>query len=225
MDDVAGPSDLDVLSWKRMCSSFGKECEDLCKSIASIGRKLCRNYVDPARIEALMASRLIVLSKDPGVCPIGVGEVCHTLIGKAAMVVIRQDVIEITGCQQLCACQKSSCEAIVHCVRELYDSGEMERILCVDASNAFNALYRGLALRNVLHLYPSLGRLLITTYQSHSSLFIDGDCILSKEGTTQGDPLAISIFAVASIPLVRELDGLTDVIQLWYEMMQQPLEK
>ena len=146
MDDVAGPSDLDVLSWKRMCSSFGKECEDLCESIASIGRKLCRNYVDPARIEALMASRLIVLSKDPGVCPIGVGKVCHTLIGKAAMTLIRQDVIEITGCQQLCACQKSSCEAIVHCVRELYDSGEMERILCVDASNAFN----GLTSHNVL---------------------------------------------------------------------------
>ena len=92
----------------------------------------------------------------------------------------------------------------------------MEGILCVDASNAFNALNRGLALRNILHLCPSLGRLLINTYQSHSSLFIDGDCILSKESTTQGDPLAMSIVAVASIPLIRELDELTDVIQLWY---------
>ena len=101
-------------------------------------------------------------------------------------------------------------------MRELYDSGEMEVILCVDASNAFNALNRGFALRNILHLCPSFGRLLINTYQSHSSLFIDGDCILSKEGTTQGDPLAMSMFAVASIPLIRELDKLTDVIQLWY---------
>ena len=216
MDGAAGPSGLDVSSMKRMCSSFGSESEDLCESIASIARKLCRSYVDPAEIEALMASRLITLSKDPGVRPIGVGEVCHRLIGKPAMTVIRQDVIEITLYQQFCAGQTSSCEAIVHCVRELHDSGEMEGILCVAVSNAFNALNRGLALRNILHLCPSLGRLLINTYQSHSSLFIDGDCILSKKGTTQGDPLAMSMFTVASIPLIRELDELTDVIQIWY---------
>ena len=80
-----------------MCLSFSRESEDLCESVA---RKLCR---DPIGIEVLMASRLIVLSKHPGVRPIGVGEVCRRLIGKAALTVIRQDVIEITGCQQLCA--------------------------------------------------------------------------------------------------------------------------
>ena len=85
-------------------------------------------------------------------------------------------------------------------------TGEMEGILCFDASNAFNALNRGLVLRNILHLCPSFGQLVINTYQSHSSLFIDGDSILSKEGTTQGDPLAMSMLAVASIPLIRELD-------------------
>ena len=52
-----------------------------------------------------MASRLVALSKNPGVHPIGGGEVCCRVIGKAAMTVIRQDVIEITGCQQLCAGQ------------------------------------------------------------------------------------------------------------------------
>ena len=67
-------------------------------------RKLCRRYVDPIRIEVLMANRLIALSKDPGVHSIWVGEVCCRLIGKAAMTVIRQDVIEITSCQQLYMC-------------------------------------------------------------------------------------------------------------------------
>ena len=105
MDGAAGPSGLDVSSWKRMCSSFGRESEDLCESIASIARKMCRSYGDPGEIEALMASRLVALSKNPGVHPIGVGEICRRLIGKAAMTVFRQDVIEITGCQQLCAGQ------------------------------------------------------------------------------------------------------------------------
>ena len=216
MDGAAGPSGMDVSSWKRLCSSFGRESEDLCESIASIARKLCGSYVDPVGVEALMASRLIALSKDPGVRPIGVGEVCRRLIGKVAIAVIRDEVIDIAGCQQLCAGQRSSCEAIVHCVRKLYCSGEAEGILCVDASNAFNALNRGLALRNILHLCPSFGRLLINTYRSHSSLFINGDCILSKEGTTQGDPLAMSMFAVASIPLINELDESSNVKQFWY---------
>ena len=79
--------------------------------------------------------------------------------------------------------------AIIHCVRELYQSGEVDGVLCVDASNAFNASNRGLALCNILHLCPSFGRLLINMYRSDVSMFIDGDCILSKEGTTQGDPL------------------------------------
>lgn len=50
--------------------------------------------------------------------------------------------------------------------------------------NAFNALNWALALQNVLHLCPSFVRLLVNNYSSHSSLFIDADCLLSKEGTT-----------------------------------------
>ena len=61
---------MDVSSWKKMCSSFGRESEDLCDSIASNAKKLHTRYIDPIGIEALMASRLIALSKDPGVHPI-----------------------------------------------------------------------------------------------------------------------------------------------------------
>ena len=214
MDGAAGPSGMDVSSWK-MCSSFGRESED---SIASFAKKLYARYVDPIGIEALMTSRLIALDKDPSVHPIGIGDECCRLISKTVMNVIRQDILDVTGCQQLCAGQKSSCEAIVHCVRELHQSGEVDGVLCVDASNAFNALNSGLALHNILHLCLSFWRLLINMYiyKSDVSMFIDGDCKLSKEGTTQGDPLAISMFAVASFPLIKQLDELSDVTQLWY---------
>ena len=67
MDGAAGQSGIDVSTWK-ICSYFGRESGDLCDSVASIARKLCTSYVDQIGIEALTASRLIALSKDPGVC-------------------------------------------------------------------------------------------------------------------------------------------------------------
>ena len=120
MSGAAGPSGLDVSFWKKMCTSFRHESDELCNSVAAVARKLCSKYVDPSGIEALLASRLIALDKNPGVRPIGVGEVCRRLIGKAALLLLRQDVIDVTACRQLCAGRKSACESIVHCVRELY---------------------------------------------------------------------------------------------------------
>ena len=88
----------------------------------------------------------------------------------------------------------------------MYDSEEVEGVLCVDATNAFNSLNKELALRNNLHLRPSFERLVTNTYRFDCSLFIDGDCIFSCEGTTQGDPLAMSMFAVATVPLIQQLN-------------------
>ena len=45
-------------------------------------------------------------------------------------------------------------------------------------------------------------------------IFVDGDIILSQEGTTQGDPLAMAIYGLATIPLITRLDGLCK--QVWY---------
>ena len=216
MDGSAGPSGLDVSGWKRLCSSFAGESWDLCESLACLAWRLCSSYVDPIGVEALMASRLITLSMDPGVRPIGVGKVCRRLIGKSILSVMRPDIMGVAGCQQLCAGQKSPCEAIVHCVREHYDSGDAEGVLCIDATNAFNALNRELALRNILHLCPSFGRLLINTYRFDCPLFIDHDCIFSREGTTQGDPLAMSMFALATVPLIQHLNEVSNTTQLWY---------
>ena len=68
----------------------------------------------------------------------------------------------------------------------------------------------------MVHLCPSLGRILVNLYRLESSLFIGGDTLLSKEGTTQGDPLAMVMYAVASIPLIHELSSISSVKQLWY---------
>ena len=216
MDGAAGPSGMDVSHWRKACTSFSKDSDDLCDSIAMVARKLCCEYVDPQSVSALVSSRLIALDKKPGVRPIGIGEVIRRVIGKSILNVIKSDIMEVTGCSQLCAGVSSACEAVAHAVREMYDSDGAEGFLLVDATNAFNSLNRGMALRNVLHLCPSLGRVLINLYRIESNLFIGGDTLLSKEGTTQGDPLAMVMYAVASIPLIRELSSIPNIRQLWY---------
>ena len=73
----------------------------------------------------------------------------------------------------------------VHTIREVFDESEIEVALLVDASNAFNALNRKVALHNMKHTYPALETVLINCCQSPIRLVVsDVGEILSKGGTT-----------------------------------------
>ena len=93
MDGAAGPSGMDVSHWKKVCTSFARESDNICDSIAMVARKICSSYVDPLGVSALVASRLIALDKNPGVRPIGIGEVVRRVIGKAILSVIKSDIL------------------------------------------------------------------------------------------------------------------------------------
>ena len=45
-------------------------------------------------------------------------------------------------------------------------------------------------------------------------LFVDGQGLSSEE--TQGDPLAMHMYALETIPLVDQLSEIQDVTQVWY---------
>ena len=67
----------------------------------------------------------------------------------------------------------------------------------------FISLNRQVALRNVELLCPSISAVLRNTYRWLAELFVDNETIMSEEGTTQGDPLAMVFYALATIPLAR----------------------
>ncbi len=57
-----------------------------------------------------MACRLIALDKNPGVRPIGIGEIPRRIIAKAVLSIIRGDIQDAVGSSQLCAGQFSGIE-------------------------------------------------------------------------------------------------------------------
>ena len=94
-----------------------------------------------------------------------------------------------------------------------HDQGS-NAVLLVDAINAFNLLNRQAALHNFRYLCPSIATAIINTYREPTDLFVDGNSILSQEGTTQGDPLAMPMYALAILPLIRHIAD--NVQQAWY---------
>ena len=82
---AAGPSGMDAGNWRRVCTSFGSSSDDLCDALASCARRIASSTIDPTALEAYVACRLIPLDKQPGVRPIGIGEVVRRIIGKAIL--------------------------------------------------------------------------------------------------------------------------------------------
>ena len=210
----AGPSDLDAHGWRRLCTSFKGASSDLCHSLALVARRICTSYVDPKSLSPFLAYRLIALDKNAGVRPIGIGDTARRIIAKAVLSEAKPDIQEASGCLQMCGGQIAGIEAAVHAVRTAFDSRDTEAVLLVDATNAFNSLNRQVALLNIRRLCPPLATILINTYRAPTELFVDDDILLSHEGTTQGDPLAMPMYALATIPLIKNLKSNTK--QIWY---------
>ena len=135
----------------------------------------------------------------------GVGEVLCKIVGRAVMRIARQDLLYAVGSSQLCAGQIGGCEAALHAMKWIFSSPSVDAVLLVDASNAFNELNRQVALCNVEAICPVLAPILINTYRQDAFLFAGDHTIFSSEGTTQGDPLAMAMYAIGTLPLIDKL--------------------
>ena len=91
-------------------------------------------------------------------------------------------------------------------------------MLLVDAENAFNSLIRKVALHNITYVCPALAIVLDNCYRMPSRLIVPGGGeLLSKEGTTQGDPLGMAMFALSLVPLMLKLNEICESLaQVWF---------
>ena len=79
--------------------------------------------------------------------------------------------------------------------------------LLVDATNAFNLINRQAALHSISVLCPSFSTIWNNIYGAPIRLSLatgEGE-LSSTEGTTQGDSLAITMYAIAVTPLINHL--------------------
>ena len=119
------------------------------------------------------------------------------------MSVVKEDVIDSSSSVQMCSGQEAGCEAVIHSMRELFEDQESEAVRLVDAANAFNNINRKALIRNIEVLCPIFGRYVKNCYKIPVRLFvIGGKEILSREGTTQGDPAGMAIYAIGITPLI-----------------------
>ena len=226
-----GPTHLDADGWKHiLCSkAYGKFPFQLCSAIAEFAKRLCVEDVNPESLNEFVACRLVPLNKgddkrgNPGVRPVGVGEVLRRIVGKVVIGVIKDDIQEAAGPLQSCAGLESGIEASIRAVKRTWDDPKTEAVLLVDADNAFNRLNRKAAIHNIRQLCPPFHQYLKNTYQKSAKLIVNDtyscQIIYSDEGATQGDVAAMAEYAIGIRPLINILASVTklgELMQAWY---------
>ena len=106
---------------------------------------------------------------------------------------------------------------MIHAMSQVFVEEGTDGILLMDASNAFNQMNRSVALHNIQITCKEMSLYIINTYRSPSRLFVcGGGDILSQEGTTQGDLLAMPWYSINTSIMIQSLRTSTPgVKQVW----------
>ena len=155
-------------------NSSGVANSDLRKAFVYVVKKLYTHLIETQTIEAFLLCRLNPLDESPGPTPIGSGEVLRRIAGKVILSFLKNDFIDCTGSLQVCAGQEAGIEAAFHSVNSIYNDGNNDAVLLVDASNAFNSLNREVLFRNISYICPAISVFVKNCCNSPSRLFITG---------------------------------------------------
>ena len=173
---------------------------------ATLATKICNQIFPWSKVRALVSGRLISLDKCPGVRPIGIGEFLRRIICKSVAEFTKIDLEETCSTDHLACGLKAGVEGASQALSDVFDDIKEDGChkLLMDASNAFNSLNRETALWNARILWPRCSRFLFNAYRGFASILVAGadEVIYSREGTTQGDPLARFFYGVSLLPLI-----------------------
>ena len=214
-----GPSRIDADIWKHMlCSkAYGALSDELADAVAVLTRRICTEDIPYDHVSSLFSCRLVPLIKETdGVRPVGIGETLRRIIGKSVAKALRNDIQMAGGCLQTCTGVEAGIEAAIHAMAKTFKKEDCEAVILVDADNAFNKLNRKAALHNIERTCPGLYTFLKNSYKEPTMLYLpDGTHILSEEGVTQGDNLAMAMYAVSTKTLISQLAD-ERITQIWY---------
>ena len=171
--------------------------------------------LNPELTEPYNACRLIPFDKNPEVRPIGIGEVMRRIIGRQITKCLKNELKSLVSNYQFCLGQKFGIECAIHTLRDQYSKTSADAVFLIDAENAFKLLNRKLALKNFKNNCPSLLTAIKNSYSSPFKLFVNKKIIYSQEGTTQWDPLAMAMYGLAIIPLIKILSA-DNLTRKWY---------
>ena len=128
-----------------MCSVFRHCSDELCHTLAMFAHGLCTDVVNPSSLSTFLSFRLTALNKNANVRQISVCKTLKRTVTKAALMILRQDIIDVvSGCQH-CAGHCAGIEAAVHLVKSVLLNESAAGALQVDSSNVFNSLRRATA--------------------------------------------------------------------------------
>ena len=95
MSCAAGPSGDDAILWHKLLYSnqFKKKPSELCHELAVLARKLNTETIQTKYLLGFVAGRLIPLDKQPGVRPIGIGEIPRRIVSSVTVSLLNPNVV------------------------------------------------------------------------------------------------------------------------------------
>jgi len=125
---LAGPGGTDDVRAEGWLLRFGAESEELREALASLTEWLANGHPPWAAYRALMACRLVALDKQPGVRPVGIGEIWRRLMAKCVIAVAGSQATAACGNLNLCAGLPAGIEGAVHAVEEAWRRSEPPKV-------------------------------------------------------------------------------------------------
>ena len=107
---------VDAMQYYHLLSSrkYNVENKELRTQIAILAGKLATETLDPLTLETYVSCRLILLDKNPGVRPIGVGEVLRRIVDKCIEWVLKEDIQLAAGLLQTTTGLQSGAEVAIY---------------------------------------------------------------------------------------------------------------